>query len=141
MKKLMIPFGFLLLFFVACKKDKDEKNTTRSELIVGTWTAVAFGTDANGDNILQESEREPIGEGVSLVQTYNANGTGQIVTKGSGEPAKTTQTTWKFVDNDKVLEVDEGSKITRARILTLTSGEVSGYDESVNPHVIIIFRK
>lgn len=72
MKKLMIPFGFLLLFFVACKKDKDEKNTTRSELIVGTWTAVAFGTDANGDNILQESEREPIGEGVSLVQTYNA---------------------------------------------------------------------
>lgn len=142
MKKLLIPFGCLFLFFVSCKKDKDEvKNSSRSELIVGTWTAVAYGTDVNGDNILQESEKDPITEGVSLVQTYNADGTGEIVTKGPGSPAKITPTTWKFINNDKILEVDEGSKITKAKILTLTSNEVSGYDESITPHLIIIFKK
>ena len=142
MKKLLIPIGCLLLFFVSCKKDKDEvKNTSRSELIIGTWTAVAYGTDVNGDNILQESEKEVIGEGTSLVQTYNANGTGQIVAKGPETPAKITPTTWKFISNDQILEVDEGSKITKARILNLTSNEVSGYDESINPHVIMVFKK
>ena len=142
MKKLLIPIGCLFLFFVSCKKDKDEvKDPSRSELIIGTWTAVAYGIDVNGDNILQESEKEPIGEGVSLVQTYNADGTGKIVTKGPGDPAKTTPTTWKFINNDQILEVDEGSTITKARILTLTSNEVSGYDEAITPHLIMVFRK
>lgn len=142
MKKLLIPFGFLLLFFVSCKKDKEEVNDTpRSELIIGTWTAVAYGTDVNGDGILQESEKETIGEGVSMMQTYNADGTGKIVTKGPGDPAKTTPTTWKFINNDQILEVDEGSKITKAKILSLTLNEVSGYDESITPHVIMIFKK
>lgn len=142
MKKLMIPIACLFLFFVSCKKDKDDAmDTSRSELIVGTWTAVAYGTDKNGDNILQESEKEPITEGVSLLQTYNADGTGKIVTKGPGTPANTTSTTWRFINNDQILEVDEGSKITKARILTLTSNEVSGYDESITPHVIMIFKK
>ena len=142
MKKLIIPFGCFLLFFASCKKEKDEvKDTSRSELIIGTWTAVAFGTDKNGDNVLQESEKEPITEGVSLLQTYNADGTGNIVTKGPGEPAKTTSTTWKLVNDNNILEVNEGTKTTSAKILTLTSNELSGYDELVNPHVIIILKK
>lgn len=127
---------------VSCKKDKDEVNDpSRSELIAGTWTAVAYGINVNGDNILQESEKQPSGQGVSLVQTYNANGTGKIVTKDPGEPANTTETTWKFINNDQILEVDEGSKITKARILALTANEVSVYDEAITPHVIMVFKK
>ena len=93
-----------IVIFCLMEKDKDKvKDNSRSELIIGSWTAVAFGTDKNGDNILQESEKEPITEGISLVQTYNADGTGKIVTKGPGDPAKTTSTTWNLLIMTKYL--------------------------------------
>lgn len=140
MKKLLFAIPLCFLFFISCKKDKDT-TTSRSELIVGTWTAVAAGPDVNGDNVLQDSEKIPVSEGTSLVQSYNADGTGKIVVSAAGVESKETQITWKFINNEQTLQVDEGSKITNARILSLTSNQVVGYDEATDPHFIIIFKK
>lgn len=79
------------------------KDSSGSELIVGTWTAVSYGTDVNGDNILQESEKVSISEGTSLMQTYHADGTGKIVIKGADTPAKTTETAWKLINKIRYL--------------------------------------
>lgn len=140
MKRLFFAIPLCFLIFTSCKKDKDT-TTSRSELIIGTWTAVAAGADVNGDNILQDSEKDPVPEGTSLIQTYNADGTGKITVKVAGVEAKETMTTWKFINNDQTLQVDEGSKITNARVLSLSANEVSGYDEATDPHYIIIFKK
>ncbi len=91
--------------------------------------------------IFSTNQKKPIGEGTSLLQIYPADGTGEIVANEPETPAKVTPTIWKFINNDQILEIDEGSKIMKARILSLTSKEVSGYDELVTPHVIMILKK
>lgn len=140
MKKLLFLLPFLFLFFISCKKAKDSSKS-RSELIVGNWTAVAFGVDANNDNVLQESEKTPIPAGSSLVETFNANGTGTVTATASGNPPTVTKITWAFVNNDVTLRVNDGSTSTDATIITLTSSELSGFDPSSSPHTIFVFKK
>lgn len=140
MKKLIFFLPIVLLFFISCKKEKDSSKS-RNELVVGTWTAVALGEDANNDNVLQESEKTPIPAGSSLVETFNANGTGTVTATASGNPPSVTNITWSLVNNDKTLRVNEGTTTTDATIITLTSTELSGYDPSGSPHYIFIFKK
>ena len=140
MKKLIFLLPILLIFFVSCKKEK-AKDKTLSELLVGTWTAVAYGVDANNDFILQQSEKTPIPAGSSLVETFNANGTGTITATAAGSPPSVTNITWSAKDNSTTLTINDGSKTTLVTILTLTANELSGYDASMNPKTIFVFNK
>ena len=140
MKKLIFFLPLVLLFFVSCKKDK-AKDKTVSELLVGTWTAVAFGVDTNNDFILQDSEKSPIPPGTSLVETFNTNGTGTITATTPGNPPSVTSITWSAQNNSTTLTINDGTNITLVTLLKINEHELSGFDASMNPHQIFVFNK
>ena len=140
MKKLIFFLPLVLIFFVSCKKEK-AKDKSLSELLVGTWTAVAYGVDANNDFILQESEKTPIPAGSSLVETFNANGTGTITATTAGNQPSVAFITWSAQNNSTTLTINDGSKTTLVTLLKITDHELSGYDASMNPKTIFVFNK
>ncbi|MBS1738290.1 MAG: hypothetical protein JSS98_17040 [Bacteroidetes bacterium] len=138
MKKLIFFLPLVLLFFVTCKKDK-AKDKTVSEFLVGNWTVVAFGEDSNNDFILQDSEKSPIPAASSLVETFNADGTGTITATAAGNPP--SPIIWSAQNNSTTLTINDGTNTTLVTLLKINELELSGYDASMNPHQIFILNK
>lgn len=141
MKNLLMLLSLFTICFISCKKDPINTPPSPNDLIVGTWTATAFGVDANNDDMLQESEKQPIPTGSSLVETFNSNGSGVVTTTVAGGSPNSVTIKWSIINNGGTLRVINGTDTTDATLITLTSKELSGYDSKVSPHYIFVFNK
>lgn len=70
-----------VLALPSCKKDDDKNNNTksRSELIVGTWKTDQQGEDTNNNGVWDSNERQGFDSSESGAFTFNANGSGSIM--------------------------------------------------------------
>ncbi len=136
---LLLLAGFAL-FSTSCKKDRDP---SRSEMIVGSWNVVAGGTDANSNTILDPEERENIPAGFEQIITFKEGGAGVATLKQTGTiiSSQTQSFDWKFINEDRVLEIISGQGTLNVNVTLLTGQQFEGNNLSGTTRAFQIWSK
>lgn len=138
MKKYLVKCisGLILgsaLLVASCSKD-DDPELSRKEMLVGTWSMVQIAHDNNGNGIADASEIQtnPPGSTDINMETFNANGTGNVRLKNATSDT-TIAITWAITGGDAYLEVTvPGAPTVNYKILKLTTADLE-LENSANP--------
>ena len=137
----MKPVFGLLLFptlFVACKK---ETTPPRTEVIVGSWTLKAEGSDKDGDGQLQNNEIDTPAAGSQIFEVYRADGSGDYIVRLRGQQDNKSPFTWFFSNGDKELKTVRGTDTGSRTIIKLEGTRMERYDPLQNPRFLEILEK
>jgi len=132
MKKILrtlMPVIVIAIVFSACKKD-----TSRKDLIVGTWTQTALIMDTNGNGNPDDSVYT-VQTGQSNIVTLKSNGTGTEVTTQGGT-SSTLNFTWSLTNNDNTITIVETgtmSTTVSVAIIELTSSKLTVENKTTTP--------
>lgn len=127
MKKVFLSVAVLATLFASCKKDDDNNNKSRHDMLIGTWTINQWGTDANNNQTLEDGETTPTSDStVSGAFTFNANGTATAVVSGLGMISGT----WALVNNENYIQTISGTDTTNMLIKSISNNSLTVLDTS-----------
>jgi hypothetical protein len=108
MKKVFLSVAVLATLFASCKKDDDNNNKSRHDMMVGTWMIDQFGADVNNNQTIDIGETSD--SALNGFFTFSANGALTTASHFIGLPADTLTGTWALVNNDNYLQLvsDDG---------------------------------
>ncbi len=123
---------FLFLISVsllgACKKESNTPSgpLTKTDLLIGKWTAKASGTDLNNNDSLEVSEYESMPAGLIVYQTFTADKRAFIDVTSYGKTVLTDNFMWELTDNDqKLLRISDGDTLVHF-IKSFTPNQITG---------------
>lgn len=111
MKKIMLFLcAGALLSAQSCKKDdKNDTNTSKSDMLKGSWTLSQFGGDANSNQKLDANEAADVSlTGMSGTLTLNSDGTGSTSITITGDP-ESEDFKWFLEGDNTVKTVDNAN--------------------------------
>jgi hypothetical protein len=128
MKKVFLSIAVLATLFASCKKDDDNNNKSRHDMVIGTWTMNQWGADANNNQVLDAGETVPTSAStVNGTFTFNANGTAVAVASFLGI-TDTSSGTWALVDNDNYLQTISDGDTTYMLIKSISNNNLTVLD-------------
>lgn len=108
---LLIALLISVTIFSCKDKSKEvtpEEEPTANALILGSWNWLFWASDENGNQTLDDNEKElldPIEDGIGTLIFYS-NGVGKTILEEPGSPTEENQFTWSLINNNTLRIID-----------------------------------